>query len=193
MPTIEPVPLEDLDPAVQATLERAVADGRLASSLYPRIVAYSSAQVRGVAAGFEHDRQSLLTPRLRELIRIRSAQIAGCAECQAARYDETVDDETAACLLIGTSGDLDDAEQLVMRFVTLFHTDHRAIDGEFYRDLAAHFSTGEIVEIGVLTGALLGSHRFIQTLDLLGSAKPALSYDPSEVDTIRVRLSPSVP
>jgi len=184
VPTIEPVPIPDLDPGVRVSLERAVADGRLASARYPQILAYSTAQVAAVAAGYERDRPSLLSSRLRELIRLRSAQIAGCAECQAARYEDSVDDGTAACLLAG-GDDLEECERLVMRFVTLFHTDHHAIDGALYRELARHWSTAEIVEIGVVTGSLLGAHRFIHTLDLLGTAPPALCYDPAQVDAVR--------
>ncbi|MET0986963.1 MAG: carboxymuconolactone decarboxylase family protein [Steroidobacteraceae bacterium] len=184
MPTIEPVPMQDIAPDVRATLEKAVADGRMASPTFLQIVAYNGALLRMHASAYQREQPSLLSARLRELIRVRSAQIAGCDECQAARYDETVTDKTAACLIAGTQDELDEREALVMRFVTKMHLDHHSIDGAFYRALARFYSIAEIVEIGQLTATLLGAHRWIHTLDLLGK-DATLSYSRAEVDTKR--------
>jgi alkylhydroperoxidase family enzyme len=185
MPTVEPVPLAALDPRVRATLDRAVADRLLASTRFLQIVGYSSAQVRMLSAQYERTPPSLLSPRLRELMRLRSAQLAGCAECQTARYEESVTDSTAACMLAASDGELSEAERLVVKFVQKLHLDHDSIDGEFYRQLHGHYSTAEIVELGLTAASLLGMHRFIHTLDLLGMEPPALPYRPEEIDARR--------
>lgn len=44
--------------------------------------------------------------------------------------------------------------------------------------LHEHFTTAEIVELGMMIAGLLGTHRFMRTLDLLGTAPAAIAYDP---------------
>ncbi len=50
-----------------------------------------------------------------------------------------------------------------------------------YRGLAEVFTTAEIIELGQTCGHMIGSHRFIHTLDPYGHAPPVIRYDPEQV------------
>jgi hypothetical protein len=65
--------------------------------------------------------------------------------------------------------------------VRLMHVDHFGVDDGVYRGLHEQFSVAEIVELGMMVAGLLGVHRFMRTLDLVGSAGPAIRYESGEV------------
>jgi hypothetical protein len=56
------------------------------------------------------------------------------------------------------------------------HRDHMSIDADYYRALGEHFTVAEILELGMLCAKLVGAHRFVHTLDLLGSEPPVFPY-----------------
>src|SRR5262249_10327831 len=104
-----------------------------------------------------------------ELLRLRSAQLGGCATCQKARYEDN--SEELICM-IETPQDLGPRERLALRMLTLMHTDHHAIDRAFFAELAEEFTPGEIVELGGMIAGMVGGHRWLSTLDLLGDEPP---------------------
>jgi hypothetical protein len=192
MPRIEPVPLEDLDPELRSALEGAWAEGRIMSQTqYAQLMAYVPGRFRPYALEFTKATRpnGLCGERMAELVRIRSAQIAGCEECRARRYEPSVTEDDVSCMLIGADGDLDERERLAMRFVELMHNDHDAIDDAFYRELAQHFTTAEIVDLGLSIAGLLGQHRFIHTLNLLGTDPPAIPHNPDQVGAVTSPVS----
>jgi alkylhydroperoxidase family enzyme len=180
MSRIERVPPAALDQDAWDQVVRGAAEG------------YASAELAGILAYHQelfdvHVRRlgtrvpgTLLGPRLSELIRLRSAQLGGCEQCQAARYDESVGDEDFACMTRPDSDQFSPREQTALEFVRLMHTDHFSVGDDTYRALHEHFTVAEIVELGMMAAGLLGMHRFMYTLDLLGTARPAIAYDPAD-------------
>lgn len=63
-----------------------------------------------------------------------------------------------------------------------------SIDDEAYRQLAKHFTTAEIVELGLTCGRMIGTHRFFHTLDVHGTGAPAIRHDPRQVGVTRAQL-----
>ena len=72
-------------------------------------------------------------------------------------------------------------ERRALAFIDLLATDHRQIGDETYRGLAEVFTLAEIVELGSTCGHMIGTHRFIHSLDPYGDAPAVLPYDPAQV------------
>src|SRR5690606_29384275 len=79
------------------------------------------------------------------------------------------------------SGELSVRERLALDFLETLATDHFSIGDETYRRLAEHFTTAEIVELGVTCARVIGIHRFIHTLNVFGDTDPVIHYDPKQV------------
>jgi hypothetical protein len=124
----------------------------------------------------------LLDGKLLELLRIRSAQLGGCAPCMASRKVEGATEDVVACLTDPALGeDLTSREKLALEYLELMATDHHSIGNDTYRRMAEHFTVAEIVELGLTCSHMIGTHRFIHTLDVYGDGEPALRYDPGQV------------
>jgi hypothetical protein len=177
LPRIEPVPECDLDPTDRAVLERAVAENRIASDLYPRVVAHHPVAFASLIRGLQEERAyygaTLLGERMCELLRHRSAQLGGCEDCARARYVTTdVSEDDIECVIADRPEPFDERERRALRFMTLMHTDHHSIDDRAYAELAEVFTTAEVVELGQLCVRWVGLHRWLHTLDLLDT-RPA--------------------
>jgi alkylhydroperoxidase family enzyme len=123
----------------------------------------------------------LLGGKLLEMLRIRSAQLGGCEPCMDARKVAEVTEDVVACLISpALRSDLTLRERRALEFLDLLATDHHKIGDEIYRGLAEVFTTAEIIELGQTSGHMIGSHRFIHTLDPYGDAPPVIAYDPSQ-------------
>lgn len=184
MPRIEPIPWEDLPEAERARMEHTIAHGGSpADKTATRILAYALHD-RVPDDGDRHYNypRHLLPGRLLEMLRIRSAQLGGCEPCMTARKVDSVTDAVAACLISPSlRADLSLREQRALEFLDLLATDHHRIGDETYRGLAEVFTVAEIVELGRTCGSMIGTHRFIHTLDPYGDGVPVLRYDPREV------------
>lgn len=58
-----------------------------------------------------------------------------------------------------------DAEKLALEFSELMQFEPDKIDDAFYTRLGEHYSTPEMVELGVFIGFNVGYHTFFRTLD----------------------------
>jgi len=184
MPRIEPLPWEALTPEQRQRMQHTIQHGGSpADKTASRILAYS-----------EHDHvpddgerhynypSHLLGGKLLEMLRIRSAQLGGCEPCMNARKFKDVTEKVVACLISPTlRSDLTERERRALQFLDLLATDHHQIDDEVYRGLAEVFTTAEIIELGQTCGHMIGSHRFIHTLDPYGNSQPVIRYDPAQV------------
>lgn len=183
MPRIAPIPWEELPAAERQRMEQGRASGAITDFLPGRITAYAHHD----AAPDDGDRhpnypQHLLGGRLLEFLRIRSAQLGGCAPCMASRKAGGVTDDDAACLANPAMIDgVTEREKLALEFLDRLATNHWAIDDDVYRRLAEHFTTAEIIELGTTCGGMIGMHRFMHTLDLHGDAPPVIGYDPAQI------------
>src|SRR5437763_7935519 len=183
MPRIEPIPLDQLADEPRRIIEEGVADGTYATPVPLQIFAYKTAQVLMThAARGDLGKQSLLGPRIVELIRIRSAQLGECQPCMQSRKHDSITDEDVACLLDVSGSDLTDQERLAVTFIDLLSADHHAIDADFYRELAQVFTAAQIVELGFTCAQSMGVHRFIHTLEVFGTDDPVIAFTPEQVD-----------
>ena len=62
------------------------------------------------------------------------------------------------------SNNFTEAEKLALRFSDLMDSAPEAIDENFYAELARHYTTEEIVELGAFIAFNVGFHRFFGTL-----------------------------
>ena len=183
MPRIEPIPWDQLDPKERQSIEDGLARGAYTQPLPLQIFAYA-AHEEAPDDGDRHPnfQKHLLGGKLLELIRIRSAQLGGCEPCMASRKVEGATEEAVACLIDPSlRGDLTTRERLALEYIELMATDNHRIDGAVYRRLAEHFTTAEIIELGMTASHMIGTHRFMHTLDVYGDAEPVIGYDPGQV------------
>lgn len=112
-----------------------------------------------------------LTPRLVELVRLRIAFHNQCRSCMAMRYDNaTVDgvDENLVCSLEkpAEAPNLSLADRAALDYADRLATNHLSIDDAVYDGLRAHYSEGEIVELGQIAAICVGLGRLDATWDL---------------------------
>lgn len=194
MPRIAPIPWDELKPEQQSAMRAGIASGAFRIALPLQILAYA-----------EHDRvpddgdrhpnfpRHLLDGKLLELLRIRSAQLGGCEPCMASRKVEGATEDVVACLTDpGQRSELSDRERLALEFLDLLATDHHRIGDDLYRRLALHFTTAEIVELGSTCGHMIGTHRFLHTIDIFGENDPIIPYAREQVGATWAELHPCV-
>jgi hypothetical protein len=182
VPRIEPIPWEDLNPSQRKEMEAGLESGAYTDPLPLQIMAYAYHETVP-DDGDRHPNfpRHLLNGRLLELLRIRSAQLGGCAPCMASRKVEGATEEAVACLSDPSpSQELSVRERLALDYLNLLATDHHRIDGEVYRRLAEHFTVAEVVELGMTCAHMIGTHRFLHTLDVYGDTEPVIRYDPAQ-------------
>jgi alkylhydroperoxidase family enzyme len=183
MPRIAPIPWEQLTSSQRKWMEEGLASGAFTDPLPLQIMAYADHE----SAPKDGDRhpnfpRHLLGGKLLELLRIRSAQLGGCEPCMASRKVDGATEEVVACLTDpALAGTLSDREQLALQYLNLLATDHHRIGTELYQRLARHFTVAEIVELGMTCGHMIGTHRFMHTLDIYGADDAVIPFDASEV------------
>jgi AhpD family alkylhydroperoxidase len=114
---------------------------------------------------------SVLSARLRELIRLRIAFHNQCRSCMAMRYADAVDDGVSEQLVCSLeqpqeAPDLTPAERIALRYADLLANNHLAIDEAFYKQLKLHFSDKELVELGTVCAICIGFGRLSATWDM---------------------------
>jgi len=183
MPRLEPIPMEALSAVSRTIIAGGVAEGLYATPVPLQIFAYRTAQLVEVdRARRERGADSLLGGRILELIRIRSAQLGECQPCMQSRKHESITDADVACLLAPGHAELTPQERMAAEFIDLLSADHHAMDDAFYRRLAEVFTAAQIVELGFTCAAAMGLHRFLHTLDVLGTSAPVIPYAAGQVD-----------
>jgi alkylhydroperoxidase family enzyme len=183
MPRIEPIPWEALTSEQRAAMQAGIDSGAFRIALPLQILAYADHD-QAPDDGDRHPNfpRHLLDGKLLELLRIRSAQLGGCEPCMASRKVEGATEDVVACLTNpGLRSDLSDRERLALEFIELLATDHHRIGDDLYRRLALHFTTAEIVELGSTCGHMIGTHRFLHTMDVFGDSDPVVPYAPEQV------------
>ena len=192
MPRIEPLPWEALPAAERQRMEHTIAHGGSpADKTATRILAYAlHDHVPDDGDRHFNYPRHLLGGKLLEMLRIRSAQLGGCEPCMDARKVDSVTEDVVACLISpALRGDLTVREARALEFLDLLATDHHKIDDATYRGLAEVFTTAEIIELGSTCGHMIGTHRFIHTLDPYGDAEPVIRYDPAQVGVTWAELN----
>jgi alkylhydroperoxidase family enzyme len=191
MPRIEPMPWEALPAKERERMEHTVEHGGSpADKTATRILAYAlHDHVPDDGDRHYNYPRHLLPGKLLEMLRIRSAQLGGCDPCMNARKVEDVTEDVVACIANpALRSDLTTRERLAIEFLDLLATDHWSIGDETYRTLAEHFTIAEIIELGSTCGHMIGTHRFIHTLDPYGDSPPVIPFDPAQVGVEWARL-----
>ena len=183
MPRIEPLPWDALSPEQLQRFKVSIEEGGSPPDKTASLILAYADHDHVPDDGDRHFNypRHLLGGRLLEMMRIRSAQLGGCEPCMNARKVEGVTDEVVACLSPALRDDLTVRERRALDFLDLLVNDHHSIDDAVYRSLSEVFTTAEIVELGKTCGNMIGTHRFIHTLDPYGDAPPVIKYDPAQV------------
>lgn len=170
MPRIRSLTLNEFDPELLSLLN---AEQKTERELRPTSVRahhpeLAKAYLRFGGALKTH---SVLSARLRELIRLRIAFHNQCRSCMAMRYADAVDDGVSEQLVCSLeqpqeAPDLTPAERIALRYADLLANNHLAIDEAFYELLKLHFSDKELVELGTVCAICIGFGRLSATWDM---------------------------
>ncbi len=115
-----------------------------------------------------------LSPRLKELVRLRIATLNGCQTCKAARLAADSIPEPEA---IGIDGYADSdayspSEKAAVRFAERLAVDHHGIGDADIVELRRHFDDGQILELMMMAGQYIGFGRLLAVLQLETVACP---------------------
>jgi AhpD family alkylhydroperoxidase len=114
--------------------------------------------------------ERLVSPRVREVARMRIAQINGCNICMAWRVPALakhgVDEELYEHVADPANGDYSEQERLAIEYAEKFALDHRSLDDAFFDRMKAQFSDREIFELTVCIGDWVAFGRMTAVLDL---------------------------
>jgi alkylhydroperoxidase family enzyme len=115
-----------------------------------------------------------LTPRLKELVRLRIATLNGCETCKAARLAADTIPEEQALNIDGyaRSDDYSPAERAAVRFAEMLAVRHFDIDDHEIVLLHEHFDDAEILELMMMAGQYIGFGRVLAILQLETVACP---------------------
>lgn len=183
MAVIEGIPWDELPAEAREMIESGRATGMYTTPIPLQVMAYSTAALRAMHDSYRATfRAGVLDERLAELLRLRSATAGGCALCMSSRKDDTVTDDTVACLLEPDPEQFTARELAAMQYFDLIAYDHLAIGPDTYRELHEHFSTAEIVELAYFCATAMGTHRFMHSLAFESDAPPVIAFDASEID-----------
>ena len=170
MPRIRSLTLSEFDPELLSLLN---AEQKTERELRPTSVRahhpeLAKAYLRFGGALKTH---SVLSARLRELVRLRIAFHNQCRSCMAMRYADAVDDGVSEQLVCSLekpqeAPDLSPAERIALRYADLLANNHLAIDEAFYEQLKVHFSDKALVELGTVCAICIGFGRLSATWDM---------------------------
>jgi len=111
-----------------------------------------------------------LSPRLKELVRLRIAILNGCRTCQAARLaPETVPEEQATGVWeddFGANPGYSPAELAAVEFAEKMAVEHHEIGDADVEALHQHFDDAEILELMMMAGQYIGFGRTLAILQL---------------------------
>jgi AhpD family alkylhydroperoxidase len=118
--------------------------------------------------------KSSLPIRLRELLRMRIAQINHCVICLNARVPSLDAAHLSEELLAGvgdwsTHPGFTDAERAALEYTTKFATDHLAIDQPLIDRLRGHYGDEMVFEITLCVAGWLALGRVTQVMDVMTS------------------------
>lgn len=115
-----------------------------------------------------------LSPRLKEIVRLRIATLNGCQTCRAARLasDTVSEGEVAVIDDYGAHDEFSPAEKAAIRLAELLATAHERIDDDEISRLREHYDDAEILELMMMAGQYIGFGRVLATLQLETVACP---------------------
>lgn len=131
--------------------------------------------------------ETLLGPKVCELLRLAIAQTTQCPVCLAGRsadaFDEGLTEEQIAAIVAPDQESFTPRELAVISFATKFGADHFAIGERDFVELRRYYGEQEVVEIGMLCAQFLGFGRLVM---VLGLENPVCPLPPAAPATARV-------
>jgi AhpD family alkylhydroperoxidase len=117
----------------------------------------------GAAAGLAR-----LSPREKELVRLRIATLNGCQTCKAARLSASTVSEGEALSVDAyeEAGGYSERERAAIRLAERMALDHLSIDDEMIREMHEHFDDAELLELLMMAGQYIGFGRMLAVLQL---------------------------
>lgn len=158
------------DPELQELIRRCEVLG-VPDSVFPRILARAPAHAKALlrALLFSHA-EGNVDHRLKEIIRVRLARIAGdpyFGGLRSARALQAgLDEETIAA----GSGKFEDdprftaAEKWALRYAREMYLNPENVNGAFYDEGRKHYTEAQIMELGAFIAFHYGMHVFARTL-----------------------------
>ncbi len=174
MPNINPLPLAAItDPELRELIVRCD-DLGVPDAVFPRILAhvpsYAKALLRALLMSHA---EGNVDHRLKEIIRVRLAGIAGDAYFGALRSKQAkaggLTEERIAAATTFSDGPYTPAEKLAIQFAVQMYLDADKNDAAFYARLKEHYTEAQIMELGAFIAFHYGMQVFMRTVD----AKPA--------------------
>jgi AhpD family alkylhydroperoxidase len=114
--------------------------------------------------------ERLVAPRVREVARMKIAQINGCNVCMDWRFpelaDRGVDEALYEAVAEPEAGSYSAQELLAIEYAEKFAVDHLSIDDAFFARMKAEFSDAEILELTAMIGSWLAFGRLNAVLDI---------------------------
>jgi alkylhydroperoxidase family enzyme len=111
-----------------------------------------------------------LTPRLKELVRLRIAILNGCVTCQSARLaPDTVPEEQATGIWsedFAANPEYSPAERAAVEFAERMAVDHHNIGDADIAVLREHFDDDQVLELMMMAGQYIGFGRTLAILQL---------------------------
>jgi alkylhydroperoxidase family enzyme len=123
----------------------------------------------GAAAGVAR-----LSPRLKELVRLRIATLNGCQTCKAARLaaDTLSETEALGVDMLDEVGSYSAQERAAIGFAERMALDHHSIGDADVAALREHFDEAELLELMMMAGQYIGFGRMLAILQLETVACP---------------------
>ena len=117
---------------------------------------------------------SRLSPRLKELVRLRIATLNGCQTCAAARLapDTVAETEATGIDDYASSGDYSPEEKAAVRVAEMLALQHDRIDADEIAALREHFDDAQVLELLMMAGQYIGFGRVLAVLQLETVACP---------------------
>jgi AhpD family alkylhydroperoxidase len=171
MARIAPLPFEEWDPDLKKIVAGETAT-HLEESTYGVMAKAPKLMKAMLTFQAALARNGVLSPRLRELVRLRVAFHNQCRSCMAMRYQSAIDDgltEGLVCSLEKPeeSPDLTPREKAALAYADIASIDHFSIDDSTFDALRAHFSEPEIIELGMLVATCIGFGRLGASLHMV--------------------------
>lgn len=123
-----------------------------------------------------HSEKGLISPRMKELVRLHIATLNGCQTCAASRLSaDTVAEAEALAALEGNEGGLatlSEPERIALDFAERLALNHHAITDDDVRGWRETFGDDGFVELSMMTAQYIGFGRVLAMLQLETTACP---------------------
>jgi AhpD family alkylhydroperoxidase len=131
-------------------------------------------------------RYGKLSPKLREMVRLRVAFHNQCRSCMAVRYQAAIDDgltEGLVCSLEKPeeSPELTPREKAALAYADASSIDHFSIDDSTFNKLREHFSEEEILELGILIATCIGFGRHAASMHMVDALPEAYKEEGGKI------------